>query len=134
MIDRRNATRVSPPKPMRAKLKTSLSGRVLDISLRGLQVELDHSLPLRARCDLHLQMEDGEVVLKAIAKRCSVQGWTERQGRKVLLYRAGLEFETPSREVLKILGPKIPLLLEKSQPADAESATTAGIEVIIEEP
>ena len=139
MLDRRNATRVSPPKPMSAKLKTSLTARVLDISLRGLQLELAYSLPIRTRCDLRLQMEDGEVGLKASVKRCSVLGWTERQGKKVLLYRAGLEFEAPSREVLQILGPKIPLLLEKNQPdashhAGPKPENAADIEVIIEEP
>lgn len=140
MLDRRSATRVTPPKPMSVKLKTALTARVVDISLRGLQVELAYSLPIRTRCDLRLQMEDGEVFLNASVRRCSVQGWTERQGKKVLLYRAGLAFEASSREVLQALGPKIPLLLEKQQStgsepgAGAESGNGAVIEMIIEEP
>ena len=79
------------------------------------------------------------VALKASVRRCSVLGWTERQGKKALLYRAGLEFEASSREVLQILGPKIPPLLEKNQPdashhAGPKPEDAADIEVIIEEP
>lgn len=139
MLDRRSATRVAPPKPISAKLKTSVVARVIDISIRGLQVELPYALPIRARCDIRLQMEDGEVFLGAFVRRCSVQGWTERKGKKVLLYRAGLEFESSSRDVLRVLGPKIPLLLEKprskgSQPGEgAEAGKVGDIEMIIEE-
>jgi hypothetical protein len=114
--------------------------RVVDISIRGLQVELPYALPIRARCDIHLQMEDGEVFLGAFVKRCSVLGWTERQGKRVLLYRAGLQFESSSREVLQVLGPQIPLLLEKAQLAGSPSrgedgaGTSGDIEMIIEVP
>jgi hypothetical protein len=128
MLDRRNATRVAPPKPISARLKTTLLARVVDISIRGLQVELPYALPIRARCDLRLQMEDGEVFLGAFVRRCAVHGWAERQGKKVLLYRAGLQFEASSREVLKVLGPKIPLLVEKAGPAEAPDLAPGGEE------
>ena len=65
---------------------------------------------------------------------------TERKGKKVLLYRAGLQFESSSREVLRVLGPKIPLLLEKAQPTGSPSRAEGGagisgdIEMIIEVP
>ena len=127
MLDRRNATRVAPPKPISAKLKTTLVARVVDISIRGLQVELPYALPIRARCDLRLQMEDGEVFLGAFVRRCTVHGWAERQGKKVLLYRAGLQFEASSREVLKVLGPKIPLLVEKAGAADPPDRPGEGV-------
>ena len=141
MLDRRSATRVAPPKPISARLKTSLMARVVDISIWGLQVELPYALPIRARCDLRLQMEDGEVFLGAIVRRCFVLGWTERQGKKVLLYRAGLQFESSSREVLQVLGPKIPLLVEKAPPTGSPSHSEDGaggavgdIEMIIDVP
>ena len=46
-------------------------------------------------------------------RRCRVFGRGQQDGKRVLLYRAGLEFESSSREVLELLGPKIPLLLEQ---------------------
>jgi hypothetical protein len=137
MLDRRGATRVEPPKPISAKLKTTLVARVVDLSIRGLQVELPYALPIRTRCDLRLQMEDGEVFLAAFVRRCIVHGWAERQGKKVLLYRAGLQFEASSREVLKVLGPQIPLLAEGADPPDPSgtgAAKSKDIEMTIDMP
>ncbi len=113
MIDRRNAPRIAPPQPMNVKLKTTISARVVDISSTGVQVELTYSLPPRARCDLRLQTDSGDVYLKALVKRCAVLGYTEDGGKRVLAYRAGLAFEHSSREVQELLGPRIPQLFEK---------------------
>lgn len=126
MIDRRTAPRIEPPQPMKVKLKTALVAKVVDISSSGVQVELNYSLPPRARCDLRLQMDAGEVFLKAVVRRCAVLGYSEEAGKRVLAYRAGLAFEKSSREVLEILGPKIPLLLEKQKPSARRAEGDSG--------
>lgn len=119
MIDRRSAPRIAPPQPMNVKLKTSISARVVDISRTGVQVELTYSLPPRARCDLRLQTDSGDVYLKAIVRRCTVLGYTEDGGKRVLAYRAGLAFEHSSREIQDLLGAKLPMLLERPKTAKA---------------
>jgi hypothetical protein len=121
MIDRRSAPRIPPPQPMKVKLKTALTARVVDISCSGVQVELNYSLPPRVHCDLRLQTDSGEVVLKGVVRRCTVLGYTEEGGKRVLAYRAGLAFENSSREVADLLGPKIPALFDKPKPASART-------------
>jgi hypothetical protein len=121
MIDRRSAPRIPPPQPMKVKLKTALTARVVDISCSGVQVELNYSLPPRAHCDLRLQTDSGEVWLKGVVRRCAVLGYTEEGGKRVLAYRAGLAFENSSREVAELLGPKIPALFDKPKPASART-------------
>ena len=123
MIDRRSAPRIPPPQPMKIKLKTALTARVVDISCSGVQVELNYSLPPRAHCDLRLQTESGEVFLRAVVRRCTVLGYTEEGGKRVLAYRAGLAFENSSREVADLLGPAIPTLFDKPKPASARPET-----------
>ena len=137
MLDRRRAPRVAPKKPMKAKIKTSLVARVIDISVSGAQVELPYSLPLRTGCDIRLQTNGTEISLRATVRRCSVLGWTEQEGKKVLLYRAGVEFEGSGRDLLAILAPKFPELfsagkgLEGVAERHASPDSTESIEVTI---
>lgn len=137
MLDRRRALRVSPKKPIKAKVKTSLTARVVDISSLGVQVELAYSLPLRTRCDVRLQNGGADLSLTGTVRRCTVLGWTEHEGKKVLMYRAGLEFEGTTRELVQALEAKFPELFEGARPTTYDvpaqgEASPKDIEVIIQ--
>ncbi len=138
MLDRRRALRISPKKPIKAKVKTSLTARVVDISSLGVQVELAYSLPLRTRCDVRLQNGGADLSLTGTVRRCTVLGWTEHDGKKVLMYRAGLEFEGTTRELVRALEAKFPELFEEARPtshdllSQGEAASPKDIEVIIQ--
>lgn len=113
-MERRALPRFTPRRPLTAKVRAYLPARVLDISLGGMQVELTHSLPPRATCDLRFQLDEEEVLLRGTVRRCQVWGSGEDEAvHKVLIYRAGLEFDEPSRQRLAglseaILGPNSP--------------------------
>jgi hypothetical protein len=113
-MERRSLPRFTPNRPLTAKVRAFLPARVLDISLGGMQVELAHSLPPRATCDLRFLLDDEEVLLRGTVRRCQVWGSGEDEAvHKVLIYRAGIEFDEPSRQRLAglneaILGPDSP--------------------------
>ena len=94
MDDRRSEPRYEPPQPLSAKVKSSLPARVVDLSARGVQLEIAHSLRPNVSCEVRVQLDGGEVGIRAAVRRCRAVGFgqDERQ-RTVLLYRAGLEFE-----------------------------------------
>lgn len=94
MNDRRSEPRFEPPQPLSAKVKSSLPARVVDLSARGVQLEIAHSLRPNVSCEVRVQLDGGEVGIRAAVRRCRAVGFgqDERQ-RTVLLYRAGLEFE-----------------------------------------
>ena len=101
MNDRRATARKAPPRPLPAKLKSSLPARVLDISAGGIQVEVGTSLRPMADCELRVQLEDGEVAVRAQVRRCRAWGFgLDESDRRVLLYRAGLQFTDLPAEVL----------------------------------
>lgn len=91
--ERRAAERIAPPRTLRAKVKSVMPARVLDISPHGLQIEIAAHLRPESDCELRLNMDQGEVVLRAWVRRCRAWGFgLDDADRKVLLYRAGLEF------------------------------------------
>ena len=112
-MERRLVERVSPVKAVSARLRTSLLARVIDVSARGVYLETTQALAPNSVCDLHFTGDDGhEVTLSATVKRCRVWGAESREkGKRVLLYRAGLEFKHPSATLLEILAEKTPLVL-----------------------
>jgi hypothetical protein len=120
MIDRRAVPRITPKKTIKAKVRAYIPARVVDISLSGIQVELAQSLPPRLTCDLRFQMQDAEVILRAMVRRCRVWGaGSDEKEQKVLLYRAGLQFDEASRKKVMALGEALGLnvdsLLEQSE-------------------
>jgi hypothetical protein len=101
MTERRTVPRVEPPGGVKAKVKTSLPAQIVDISSQGAQVEVSNSLRPRVPCDLRIQLDDGEVLLRATVRRCRAWGFgIDDLNRRVLLYRAGLEFDEVPPEVL----------------------------------
>ncbi len=107
MKERRQSPRVEPEGSVQAKIKTTITARVVDISARGAQVEVVRSLPFRTACDFKIQFRDGEIVLHATVRRCTVHGkGRDDRGREVMLYRAGLEFDRPTPGLAALLGAK----------------------------
>jgi hypothetical protein len=98
--DRRQYQRVQPRQPMLAKVKASVPARIIDISKGGAQLEVVTSLRPHVRCELRLQLDDGEVVIGSVVRRCRAWGFGfDEDDRRVLLYRAGLEFEEVPAEL-----------------------------------
>jgi len=86
---------------MKAKLKASLYAQIVDISSRGVQLEVENWLRPQAPCDIRIQLDDGEVTLRAMVRRCRVCAYgLNCADQQVLLYRAGLEFEEVAPEAL----------------------------------
>ncbi len=107
MKERRQSPRIEPEGAVQAKIKTTITARVVDISARGAQVEVTRSLPFRTACDFKIQFRDGEIVLHARVRRCTVHGkGRDDRGREVMLYRAGLEFDRPTPGLAALLGAK----------------------------
>ncbi len=107
MKERRQAPRVETDGAVQAKIKTTISARVVDISARGAQVEVQRSLPFRTTCDFKIQFRDGEIVLRATVRRCMIHGkGRDGRGREVMFYRAGLEFDRPTPGLAGLLGAK----------------------------
>lgn len=110
MTERRAVPRVELQKPLQARVKTFLPARIVDISSRGAQLELATSLRPEVPCDLRIQLETGDIVVHGIVRRCRAWGFgLDEKDQRVLLYRAGIEFEEAAPEALtkmiaKVLG------------------------------
>jgi hypothetical protein len=101
MPERRAVPRVEPAKTLKAKIRSSLTARVVDISERGAQIEVTSSLRPHTVCDLRIRLGDGELVLRAKVRRCRAWGFgLDDRDQKALFYRAGVEFEALSTEAL----------------------------------
>jgi hypothetical protein len=105
MAERRTAPRVEPPKPLSAKVKNSLVARVVDMSAKGVQLELTTSLKPEVPCELRIQLEDEEIVVHGVVRRCRAWGFgLNENDQKALLYRAGVEFvEAPPAALAKMI-------------------------------
>ena len=101
MSERRVVPRVAPAKPLKAKVFASFPVRVLDISERGAQLEVERSLRPNVACELRFPSPEGEVVLRATVRRCRAWGFAVSEAdQRVLVYRAGVEFEKPAADLL----------------------------------
>lgn len=131
MTERRAVPRVEPQKPLPARVKTFLPARIVDISSKGAQLELATSLRPELLCDLRIQLESGDIVVHGIVRRCRAWGFgLDEKDQRVLLYRAGIEFDVPAPEALtkmiaKALGTPVEEGREK-QAATASAKETGG--------
>ncbi len=124
MNERRAAARVAPTEPIPVKLKSSLPARVLDISASGVQVEVGTSLRPEADCELRVQVPEGELTVRAKVRRCRAWGFgLDESDRRVLLYRAGLQFsDLPPESLAKLRR------YYETKEAQAESTAAALVE------
>lgn len=130
MNERRAGLRVQLPRKVVAKLRAYVAAQVVDISARGIQVELSHPLPPKTLCDLRFTKGEGEVLLRAEVRRCRVWGMgDDEKGTRALRYRAGLEFADAPAVVLARLGDVVPEILALD---GAGAAGVPSLDVVIE--
>ena len=93
---------------MDAKVMAAVPARVLDISSRGVLIELARVLQPLRRCDLRIQFPEGEFAVCAVVRRCRAWGYgVDDDSQRVMLYRAGLEFEEVAPEYLARLSASV---------------------------
>ncbi len=132
MSERRATARVAPSEAIPVKLKSSLPARVLDISPGGVQVEVGTSLRPEADCELRVQLVDGEMLVRAKVRRCRAWGFgLDESDRRVLLYRAGLQFsDLPAESLTKLrryfATQEAQAAAVAAQPAEPAPAITEG--------
>lgn len=122
MNERRAVPRVEVPQPVPAKIKAALPARVLDVSSQGAQLEVTTCLRPTTSCDLRISLPDGEVTIRSIVRRCRAWGFgLDEKEQKVLLYRAGVEFQDLPPETMARLSSHF--LYQLPQPFPEEPAT-----------
>jgi hypothetical protein len=124
MTERRAVPRLELQKPMPARVKTFLPARIVDISSRGAQIELATSLRPQVPCDLRIQREGGDIVVHGMVRRCRAWGFgLDEKDQRVLLYRAGIEFDQPAPEALtKMIAKVMDAASEKGREGQAAKA------------
>jgi hypothetical protein len=104
MTERRAVPRIELKQRLDAKVTADQPALILDISSRGAQIELAASLPPSGPCDLRIQFADGEFAVHATVRRCRACGLgLDSSNQRVVLYRAGLEFDEVDPECLALL-------------------------------
>lgn len=104
MNDRRQTPRISPRRSVEAKVKASVPVRIVDISTGGAQLELATALRPHVPCEIRLLLDGAELILSSTVRRCRAWGFGfDESDRKVLLYRAGIQFEGLPDKVLSRL-------------------------------
>ncbi|HQU34506.1 MAG TPA: PilZ domain-containing protein, partial [Thermoanaerobaculaceae bacterium] len=102
--------------PLSARVKAFLPARIVDLSSRGVQLELATSLRPQVPCDLRIQLDQGEVIVRGVVRRCRAWGFgLDERDQRVLLYRAGLEFEDAAPDALVKV---VSSALEKAAPRE----------------
>lgn len=86
------------------------------MSSRGVQLELAASLRPQVPCDLRIQLDQGEVIVRGVVRRCRAWGFgLDEHNERVLLYRAGFEFEAaPPAALVDVVS----AVLEKAAPQE----------------
>lgn len=136
MSERRAVQRVEPSESLPAKVKTFLPARILDISSQGAQVELASCLRPQVTCDVKITVPGGDIVLRAMIRRCRAWGFgVDEKDQRVLLYRAGLEFEELSPEALaRLAGNVLYDAPADSPPPAAEAEAAVGVATAPQQP
>ena len=107
-MERRAVPRVEPKGPLDAKILMIQPARILDISSRGAQIEVASSLPPSGLCDLRIRFTEGEFAAHATVRRCQASGFAlDDNSERVVLYRAGLEFDEVDPESLAWLSSNV---------------------------
>ena len=113
-MEKRAVPRVEPKHPISARVKAFLPARIVDLSERGVQLELTASLRPQVPCDLKIQLDQGEIAVCGVVRRCRAWGFgLDERDQRVLLYRAGLEFKDAPPEALMRM---VASVLEEASP------------------
>jgi hypothetical protein len=125
MSEKRAVPRVEPKHPISARVKAFLPARIVDLSARGVQLELATSLRPQVPCDLKIQLDQGEVAVRGVVRRCRAWGFgLDERDQRVLLYRAGLEFkDVPPEALMRIVAS----VLEQGSPEEVPAEPTLEV-------
>ncbi len=105
---RRAVPRVEPRPRLDARVLAGVPARVLDISSRGVQLEVARVLQPQRRCDLRIQFPEGEFAVRVTVRRCRAWGYGfDNEGQRMMLYRAGIEFDEVAPEFLALLSANV---------------------------
>lgn len=99
--------------------------RVVDISEGGLLVETRIGLPPATTCELRLESQALEIIIKAKVRRCRAQ-LTKTDGGCKVAYRSGLEFVNLDTEMESTVREIITERCNGTVIAEATMGTTAG--------
>ncbi len=106
--ERRAVPRVVTNRPLNAQVMALQAVRVLDISSRGALIELGGRLPPSGRCDFRIRFSEGEFAAHATVRRCHASGFgTDGDNERIVVFRAGLEFDEVDPESLAWLSSNI---------------------------
>lgn len=94
MKERRRCQRIQHTRHLRARVHLGEAAQVIDLSLHGALVETEVALRPGSICDLALTLGTSGIHLRSTIRRCRVAPNDNGEG---LVYRAGLEFITPTR-------------------------------------
>ncbi len=104
----RAVPRVQPTQDLDAKVTAVQPAHIVDISSRGAQIEVAASLQPSGPCDLRIQFAEGEFAVHATVRHCRVSGFgLDGNNQRVVLYRAGLEFDEVDPECLARLSSNV---------------------------
>ena len=104
MNDRRQSPRVAPPTEIIGTVKATVPAKILDLSTRGIQVEVASTLRPGVDCNVSVPFPSGDLKLRARVERCRARSFdTTKVGVGGMVYRAGLSFVELSVEDLEAL-------------------------------
>jgi hypothetical protein len=101
MEERRKTPRLKLEKPVAAKVRTFVSGQMLDVSAGGLLMRVRKPLAVGTVYAMRLVFPDAQVEVFGTVRRCWLAGFdTDEEGDRVRAYNAGLEFDTATPELV----------------------------------
>jgi len=105
MNDRRRSPRVAPPQETMATVKATVPAKILDLSVRGMQVEVASTLRPGVDCNVSVPVPSGDLKIRARVERCRARSFSNVENCEGgMIYHAGLSFvelSTDDREALE---------------------------------
>ena len=99
--ERRRSPRLKLEEPVAAKVRTYVSGLVLDVSESGLLMRVGKPLAPGTAYAMRLAFPDGEAEVLGTVKRCSLAGFdNDEDGDRVRTYHAAIEFEKRAPDLI----------------------------------
>jgi hypothetical protein len=99
--DRRKSPRFKLEEPMAAKVRTYVSGQVLDVSISGLRMRVRKPLGPGTGYVMRLAFPERDFEVTGIVKRCSLSGFdTDENGDRVRTYDVAMEFDRPAPDLM----------------------------------
>jgi hypothetical protein len=109
-MDKRLVVRMIPVQELKTEIAPKMRAQVVDISDRGVQIEVASPLAPKSAFDLRFQVHGQDLVLRVRVRRCKVwRSVSNEAGSRTLLYRAGLEFTKPQPGLTQFLSSEISL-------------------------